>query len=72
MDDVIRNKKSIIIEFILVNAFILNLAVGMISNYSTKIFLLKGVISAILILAVLIVFRNQKIEVSLITLGVGC
>jgi len=63
MDDVSRNIKSIIIEFILVNAFILNLAVGMISNYSDMIFLLKGVISAILILVVLIVFRNQKIEV---------
>lgn len=63
MNEINRNKKSIIIEFILANAFILNLAAGMISNYSAKIFLLKGFISAVLIFVVFIDFRSQKIEV---------
>jgi len=63
LDKINSNKKSIIIEFILANAFLLNLAAGMISNYSAKIFLLKGVISAVLIFVVFIDFRSQKIEV---------
>jgi len=53
-----NDKLNIVIEIILLNLFILNLAVGTISNYSGKIFLLKGLISLLLIIAMI---ANSKI-----------
>jgi len=53
---------KIVLELILINLFILNLAVGTISNYSGKIFLLKGLVSSLLIIAMIANFKmtNDK------------
>ncbi|NNL21327.1 MAG: hypothetical protein HKO83_08435, partial [Ignavibacteriaceae bacterium] len=51
-----------IVDYLLSIAFVLNLAVGMISNYSTNIFLVKAVTSLLLLLLIFFDIRVNKID----------
>ena len=62
MSKILKNKK-IIIVFFLVNSFILNLAVGTISNYSATIFILKLVSSTLLFLLIIADIRINKMDI---------
>ncbi len=62
MSKILKNKK-IIIVFFLVNSFILNLAIGTISNYSANIFILKCVSSILLFLLIFIDTRINRIDI---------
>jgi hypothetical protein len=68
MSKILKNKK-IIVVFFLVNSFILNLAVGTISNYSATIFILKLVSSILLFLLIFIDIRINRIDIHKFTKG---
>lgn len=59
----IKNKNNII-EFILANLFVLNISVAAISNYSFYIFLLKGIVSVLLVVAAITDYNSKKLEIS--------
>ena len=56
----LKTNIEVLTELVLINLFILNLAVGSISNFSLNIFLLKTVCSLLLLATTVIVFRKQS------------
>ncbi len=62
MSKILKNKK-IIVVFFLVNCFILNLAIGSISNYSANIFILKLVSTTLLLLLTFADIRINRIDI---------
>lgn len=58
----IINRKQII-EFILVNIFLLNISAGAISNYNLNIFIIKIVSSAVLLIIILVDARMNKFDI---------
>jgi len=66
-----NTKIKIFIEVILINLFILNLSVGTISNYSGKIFLLKGLVSFFLIIAMVTNYKITNYKWQQMTMSSG-
>jgi len=62
MSKILKNIK-IIFVFFLVNSFIVNLAIGTISNYSTDVFILKIVSSTLLFLLIIADIRINKMDI---------
>jgi len=62
MSKILKNIK-IIFVFFLVNSFIVNLAIGTISNYSTDVFILKLVSSTLLFLLIIADIRINKMDI---------